>query len=360
LSPPGIPWAGRELLDGMRLAVKHINKGGGIGGRPVELVFEDTKGMPAAGVDAVSRLVRRGVHALAGEYHSTVANAVLGAIDRSGLPFVCASATLDAITSARLRNVFRISSPQSYGWRTYASYVAHTGVRQVFAVMEDSLYWKAGVEVIESRLSDFRIPLTRLGIDSRTGVRPALDTLKVLVSEAPPPHMLLLLVAYPERLSSVLEHLRTHKLVTPSLSLGDPAGRTIFADWWAVAGDDAVGIPFLAYQRPGRLTERGESAAREFEREYDREPSFVALEGYDSILAVEGAINVAGSTDPVGVCSTLRRTEIRGTRGTIQFSTEADGVVHQQWKWPPTCVVAFQHPHERFSNARVLWEADTA
>src|SRR2546425_6898064 len=99
----------------MRLAVKHINKGGGIGGRPVELVFEDTKGTPAAGGDAGSRLVRRGGHAPAGEDHSTGANAVLGGIGRSGLSLVFASATLDALSSARPRNVFRPLSPQAYG-----------------------------------------------------------------------------------------------------------------------------------------------------------------------------------------------------------------------------------------------------
>jgi ABC-type branched-subunit amino acid transport system substrate-binding protein len=287
-----------------------------------------------------------------------VANAILGAIDQSRLPFVCSSATLDAITSSRVSNVFRISSPQSYGWRAYACYIAHAGVRHVFAIMENGLYWKAGADVIESGLSPFRIPLTRVEIDSGNGVRRAIDALKILVSEAPEPRMLLLLISYPAMVSSVLQQIRTHNFVTPSLRLGDPAGRTIFADWWAVAGEDAVGIPFLAYERPGELTERGERAARDFERAYDREPSFVALEGYDSILTVAAAVDAAGNTDPVALCAGLRRIKIRGTRGVIHFSTEAKGVVHQQWRWPPTCVVTLQQPHERFSNADVLWEAD--
>jgi len=341
----------------MQLAVAHINKAGGIGGRNAELVFEDTKGTPAAGVAAVSSLVRRGVHACVGEYHSTVANAVLGVISRSGLPYVCASATLDAITSTRVSNVFRMSSPQSYGWRAYASYIAHAGISHVFAVMESSLYWKSGADVVESRLSEFRIPLTRIEIDVDNGFLRSFGELKTLVSETAPPHMLLLLVAYPETLGTVMEQIRTHDLVSPSLRLGDPAGRTIFRDWWAVAGEDAVGIPFLAYEHPRQLTACGVSAARDFEGEYGREPTFVALEGYDALLSVAAAINVAGSTDPLAVCSELRRIAIPGTRGTIRFSTEAEGVIHQQWKWPPTCVVAFQHPHERFANAQVLWEA---
>src|SRR5438128_8361299 len=109
LSPPGIPSAGRDLLDGMQLAVRQINNRGRFGRRMLDLVFEDTKGLPAAGLDAVDKLARQEVDVLAGEYHSIVANAVVAEADRLRLPFVCASATLDAITARRVRHVFRIA-----------------------------------------------------------------------------------------------------------------------------------------------------------------------------------------------------------------------------------------------------------
>ena len=93
-----------------------------------------------------------------------------------------------------------------------------------------------------------------------------------------------------------------------------------------------------------------------FEREYGREPSFVALEGYDSILVLAAAIKEAGSIDRADVCHALRHIGIPGTRGVIQFATESDGVVHQQWKWAPTLVTAFAHPYQRFSDCDILWE----
>lgn len=358
LSTPGIPKAGRELLDGMRLATRHINDAGGVGGRTLELIFEDTSGLPAAALTAVARLRQQGVHALAGEYHSVVANSILDEVDRQGLPFVCASATFDEITSRRLSRVFRLAPPQSYGWRTYASYIVSAGVSHVFAVMEDSRYWKAGANVIESRLTESAIPFTRLEIGSENGVVEAIERVRASMSQLRAPCMLLLLVGYPENLRSVLHQLRLHDLLTPSLILGDPAGRTIFEDWWEVAGANAVGIPFLSYERPSKLTERGERAANDFEREYGREPSFVALEGYDSLLVLEAAIRSAESIDPADVCYALRNIETEGTRATIRFSTEPQGVVHQQWRWAPTCVVAFRHTHQSFSMSDVLWDAE--
>ena len=44
LTPPGIASAGRELLAGMEIAVEQTNADGGIAGRPLELLFEDTRG----------------------------------------------------------------------------------------------------------------------------------------------------------------------------------------------------------------------------------------------------------------------------------------------------------------------------
>ena len=359
MSPPGIPSAGRDLLDGMQLAVRQINNAGGVGRSVLDLVFEDTKGLPAAGLDAVDKLARQGVDVLAGEYHSIVANAVLAEVDRLRLPFVCASATLDAITARRLSRVFRIAPPQSYGWRAYASYLAATGMSHVFAVMEHSIYWEAGAAVIESRLLESGIPFTRLRIDSENGIVGAIDGMQASIAGVPTPHMLLLLVSRLEDLRSIAHEVRNRRLNnSPSLILGDPAGRTIFHDWWEAAGADPSGIPFLAYERPGRLTACGENAARDFETEYGREPSFVALEGHDAIVVLEAGARAAGSVDPAAVCHALRHTEVQGTRGTIAFSTEPAGVVHQQWKWAPACVVEFRAGRRRFSSSELLWDAE--
>ncbi len=66
----------------------------------------------------------------------------------------------------------------------------------------------------------------------------------------------------------------------------------------------------------------------------------------------------AGTTEPTKVCEALRGVELEGTRGTIRFSTERDGVVHRQWKWPPVCVLAYSHTRQAFSQADLLWDAE--
>src|SRR5258708_33387925 len=72
---------------------------------------------------------------------SVVADAVVDPVQRSGLPFVCASATLDNITAQRLGFVFRLAPPQSYGRAIYADFLASEGFQHVVALQEDNFYW---------------------------------------------------------------------------------------------------------------------------------------------------------------------------------------------------------------------------
>ena len=78
-SPPGDPAAGKRMRWGAELAIEYINKekGGVLGGRPVELVVEDDAGTPADGIAGFRKLVQKdGAVAVVGQYHSSVCLAV--------------------------------------------------------------------------------------------------------------------------------------------------------------------------------------------------------------------------------------------------------------------------------------------
>ena len=63
----GVELYGKQAKLGLDLAAKEINAGGGILGRPVEIIYEDDKTDPAAAVEATQKLVARdGVLALVG------------------------------------------------------------------------------------------------------------------------------------------------------------------------------------------------------------------------------------------------------------------------------------------------------
>ena len=87
----GVELYGRQAKLGLDLAAKEINAGGGILGRPVELIYEDDKTDPAVAVAATQKLVERdGVLAVVGPITSRNLDAMAPAIEsvktRSSMP----------------------------------------------------------------------------------------------------------------------------------------------------------------------------------------------------------------------------------------------------------------------------------
>ena len=113
LARPGWVEAGRHLLAGLELAAGEVNDAGGIRGRPLELVIRDTAADPQRATAAVDELARLGVAAVAGEYHSVVARAAAARADALGLPFLCSSAVLDALTEEPTEWVARLAPAQA-------------------------------------------------------------------------------------------------------------------------------------------------------------------------------------------------------------------------------------------------------
>jgi ABC-type branched-subunit amino acid transport system substrate-binding protein len=192
LTRPGWVEAGRHLLAGMELAVRNVEDGGGIGGRPLELAVRDTAADPDRAAAAVDELANLGVAALAGEFHSVVARTAAARSDAIGLPFLCSSAVIDALTKRPTRWVARIAPTQSRGWRAYTDFLLDAGHRRVAVATEPSAYWAAGVGILREHLAPQGGTVTELDVHALgpTGVCDGLVDNRATA--------LLLLVGYPE------------------------------------------------------------------------------------------------------------------------------------------------------------------
>lgn len=193
LTRPGWVGAGRHLLAGLELAVHEVNEAGGIDGRPLELVVRDTAADPRTAEAAVDELARLGVAALAGEYHSVVARAAATRADALGLPYLCSSAVLDALTEQPTEWVARLSPPQSRGWRVYADFLLGAGHRRIAVAAQPSVYWASGTGILRDHLAARGGTVIELDMSTLT---PAAVCDELVEHRAT---ALLLLVGHPER-----------------------------------------------------------------------------------------------------------------------------------------------------------------
>jgi ABC-type branched-subunit amino acid transport system substrate-binding protein len=329
LTRPGWVEAGQHLLAGLELAVRDVNDAGGIVGRPLELVVRDTAADPRRAAAAVDELARQGVAALAGEYHSVVARSAAARADAVGLPFLCSSAVLDALTERPTGWVARLAPAQSHGWRIYADFLLAAGHRRIAVATESSLYWASGTRI----LRDYLAP--------RGGTVSELD-MRVLAATAVCDELvdsrataLLLLVGYPEPAVSIVRSVRRDRRLA-EIMIGAPAGQPEFAEWASLLGDDGAAIPFLRY-RPERLSPLGTRVEAALGERLAEAPSFVAFEGYDTVAVLADVLR-SHLADRASTVDSWRQVATEGTRGRIQFS-RPPGISVWQWAWAPVHVV---------------------
>ncbi|HJR72624.1 MAG TPA: ABC transporter substrate-binding protein [Luteimonas sp.] len=329
LTRPGWVEAGRHLLAGIELAVREVNDAGGIAGKPLELIVRDTAADPQKAVAAVDELARLGAAALVGEYHSVVARAAAARADALGLPFLCSSAVLDALTEQPTAWVARIAPAQSRGWRIYADFLLGAGHRRIAVAAAPSVYWASGTSILHEHLAPHGGSVVELDMSALT---PA-DVCDELIAHRVT--ALLLLVGVPEPAVPIVKAIRGDARLAGML-IGAPAGQPEFAEWTAALGADGAAIPFVRYlpECLGPLGMRVEAALRERLAEA---PSFVAFEGYDTIAVLAEAMRSHGP-DRTRITEAWPQLAVEGTRGSIRFS-RVPGIGVWQWAWPPIQVV---------------------
>ncbi|MGW3326914.1 ABC transporter substrate-binding protein [Streptomyces virginiae] len=329
LSRPGWVEAGQHLLAGLELAVHEVNDAGGIAGRPLELLVRDTAADPQKAAAAVEELAGLGVAALAGEYHSVVARAAAARADALGLPFLCSSAVLDALTEQPTEWVARLAPAQSHGWRIYAEFLLGAGHRRIAVGAQSSVYWAAGTRILREYVTPRGGSVVEL--DMATLSPTALC--EALVDRGAT--ALLLLVGHPEPAVPIVRAVHRDRRLA-EIMIGAPAGQPEFPEWARLLGDDGVAVPFLRYlpERLGALGTRVETALRE---RLGVAPSFVAFEGYDTVVVLADVLRSRGA-DEAHAADPWTRVEVEGTRGRIRFS-RAPGIGVRQWTWAPTQVV---------------------
>lgn len=357
LTRPGWVEAGQHLIAGAELAVRDVNGAGGIAGRPLELVVRDTAADPQRAVAAVDELARLGVAALVGEYHSVVARAVAARADALGLPFLCSSAVLDALTEQPTDWVARLAPAQSHGWRIYADFLLGAGHRRIAVAMEPSVYWESGARLLRDHLTPHGGAVVELDVR-------ALDAGAVcdaLVDQRAT--ALLLLVGHPEPAVSLVRAVRRDQRLAEVL-IGAPAGQPEFPGWATMLGGDGAAVPFLRYvpDRLGPLGARVETALRE---RLAAAPSFVAFEGYDAVLVLADTwrsladggrshgdvgwsladggraradVGWLHGVDRARTAASWAGVAVEGTRGQVRFSRTPGSSVWQ-WAWAPVQVV---------------------
>lgn len=356
LSPPGGVQTGESLRDGMKVAVEELNNNGGLLGKKVELIVEDTSGVPEKGVAAFERLASgEQVVAVTGSAHSAVCTAVSPVAKKHNIPFIAGECWADGVTAAQIPQVFRITVANSLVYSVAADWVKEVGFKHVAIISENSDWGFGIIDVFTKNLKDAGVKVT-----SFTAERTITDfTPQLLELKRADPKPDLIVAGFTG--SGLLLLLRQ----AYDLGVAPTSDTAIFAagadalepEFWNVMGDDGVYVIGNPAGLPGKPdTELSRKFGAAYEKMTGRPANAVAMEGYDGVMVIAEAIKQAGSTDHEKVEEALRELRWEGTRGTIYFPQTKDPAwAYQQWPDVPIFVIQYTEPKQTPSEAAILW-----
>jgi branched-chain amino acid transport system substrate-binding protein len=361
LSPPGGVQTGESLRDGMKVAVKELNDAGGLLGRPVELLIEDTSGVPDKGAAAFERLAtKENVVAVTGCAHSAVCMAIGPLAHQHGIPFVAGECWADGVTAAQIPEVFRITVANSLIYSVSTDWVKEAGFEHVAIIGENSDWGLGVIDIFKNNLEDAGIEVT-----SFTAERTVTDfTPQLLQLKRSEPPVDLLIAGFTG--AGLLQMLRQ----AYDLGLGPSEQTAVLAagadvlepEYWQTMGKDGVYMIANPAGLPGKPdTPLARSFAEAFQELAGRPANPVALEGYDGIMVLAEAIKAANSAEPQKITEALRDLRWEGTRGTIHFpQTKEPAWAYQQWPEVPIFVIQYDQVDQLPQDAQILWPRNLA
>lgn len=129
------PW-GDDCIKGAKLAVDLVNAKGGIDGKQVQLLVEDSASTPEGGKSAAEKLMGEGIVGLLGEVSSGITQPMTQVAYDNGVPQIAVGATKTTITDYG-NNIFRVCYTDDFQGPVMAKFAYETlGLRNV-AIMTD-------------------------------------------------------------------------------------------------------------------------------------------------------------------------------------------------------------------------------
>lgn len=362
LSAPGSFESGKLMVMGMEIARDRINAAGGVLGRPVQLIVEDTRGLPEQGTAALEKLVTKDrVVGIVGEFHSSVARAIVEGVDRFKVPFIIAEAWADILTAKQSKYVFRIAPANSLFYTKVADWIKASGFTNVVAIAENS-DWGIDVDRVfrESLVGKTNVAGRTVNYTSITAERTVTDftpQLLLFKSMRPRPDLLLGVFTGTGELLIIKQGIEIGFAPTRETSMFGVGSDALLPELWETAGEGAV----FTVTKSGWHPLLGETPAvreftAEFKKKYGRDPTFVSMEAYETVFLLVKAIEKAKSTDADAVVEALERIQFDGLRGRITFSTAREPAwAYHQWMEVPAVVIQYTKARQSPDDAKVLW-----
>jgi branched-chain amino acid transport system substrate-binding protein len=311
---------GRYQTQGAKLAAEEVNKAGGVLGRPIELVIEDSQSTNPGSVLAFSKLAGdKDIPAFIGPTFSTQIHATAPDIQRLGKP-VMIGGTDPQLTHMGNPWLFRFRPNDTYSARVIADYGVKTLDQKKWAIVHSTdAFGTSGMKNLVEDLKGMGVEpaLVQGYTNNSQDFTPVVLAVKQSGADVMATYMTL-----PPDLAIFARQLR--QLGVNIAWVGSPT--TVATDSLKLAGPALYGTyavaDFAADSSPA-----AKEFATKYEATYKSAPDYHGAWTYDAVHVLALAIDNAKSLEPQKIREAiLSAKDYPGVEGTYNFDQNGDGL----------------------------------
>ncbi len=314
-----------SIRNGFDLFIKEND--GQLGGRRVEVLYEDDEGDPQVALRGYRQLVDRDqVNLLVGPVSSTVALALVDQVNRDKQILINPNAAANALSLDKKSDYIYRTSYSNYQLGTPgAAYIAENVGKTAVAIAPD---YPAGLEVLPA----FKAAYEEAGGTVVQELLPPLGntdyaTYLTQIKEAEPEVLWAFLAG-----ADAINFIKQYR----SFGLGENIQFTGMNTWpdpllTETVGEAAEGIIAATQWFPGLDNETNKRFVESYQAEYDETPNQFSVFGYDAGQLIAQGLEEAGSAEPEALIEALKGATFQSPRGEITIDPETNNPIQSYY-----------------------------
>ena len=330
------------------LAVDEINASGGVNGKKIDLIIEDTTGKPDVGRSAIEKLISRDkVLMVGGGYSSSVTWAAVAVAQQHKVPFLVNTGSADRITEQGWEYIFRLNPPVSEYPKALGSFISEIGdVKTAVILYENTLFGQSGSKKFSKQCEELGLKVViKEGYEAG-----AVDFKPLLVKVKAKEPDFLYMISYVMDASLLMRQAKELNL-HPRLFVGGAAGFTL-PEFQKNAGDASDYVFSATLWTPSVPYPGAKAYYDKFVATHDSPTEYHGAEAYAAMYVIADALKRAPSLTRKGVRDALAATDMMTTFGPVKF-VAYDKKTQQNRL--PTFLVQWLH-----GNLETVWPKDVA
>ena len=311
---------GRSSHRGTELAIEEINKAGGVLGKQLKLITEDTQSKEGESSTVVSKLIsREGVIAVLGEVASGRSLEAAPICQQNKVPMISPSSTNPRVTQVG-DYIFRVCFLDSFQGDALARFAINSLKAKKVAIMSDvSSAYSVGLgEFFQSSFTKRggTVSSTQKFSKNDTDFNAQLTAIKATEPDA------IFVPAYYQEVGLIIRQARQLGIKVPLFG-GDGWEAPELLD---IAKEAAEGTYYTTHYSPEAQNPEVQNFVKAYRAKHNNEtPDAMAALGYDSVIVLADAIKRAGSTEGPKLRDALAATkDVKGVTGSTTIDKNRD------------------------------------